>query len=195
MNAPSNWKIKGMTASFGSSLIVDEPGLECASKAVVAMLKEIDNDVVGVIISAFGDPGLETARPYTTIPCVGISESSMLAASQNGRRFSVATTTPKLKNTIESRAMRLGLSDYLASIRLTASDPVSVMADHATLTHELRIAIQTCIVEDLAEAVIIGGGPLASAARDLKQYFDIPIIEPIPEAVRYLSRMIETRES
>ena len=53
--------------------------------------------------------------------------------------------------------------------------------------------VTNLITEDFADAVIIGGGPLASAAKDLKQFFDIPIIEPIPEAVRYLSRMISDR--
>ena len=143
-----------------------------------------------MIIAAFGDPGLENAKNCTSIPCVGLSESSMLAASLNGRRFSVATTTPKLRNSIEKRANLLGVSKYLASIRITTSDPVLIMSDYEKLIEELSIVIKKCIVEDYADAVIIGGGPLASAAKYLKKFFDIPIIEPIPEAVFYLSKMI-----
>ena len=184
------WEIKGITAPYGSPLITDESSLNGSSKAVLSILKKIDYDIDGVIISAFGDPGLENAKKFTSIPCVGLSESSMLVASQNGRRFSVATTTPKLKSSIEERANLLGVSNYLASIRITTSDPVLIMSDHVQLIEELRIAIMKCIVEDFADAVIIGGGPLASTAKDLKQFFDIPIIEPIPEAVRYLSRII-----
>ena len=90
------WEIKGITAPYGSPLITDESSLNGSSKAVLSILKKIEYDIDGVIISAFGDPGLEYAKKFTSIPCVGLSESSMLVASQNGRRFSVVTTTPKL---------------------------------------------------------------------------------------------------
>ena len=190
VHADPFWEIKGKTAPYGSPLITDESSLMGSSKVVLSIIKEIDFDIDGVIIAAFGDPGLENAKNCTSIPCVGLSESSMLAASLNGRRFSVATTTPKLRNSIEKRANLLGVSKYLASIRITTSDPVLIMSDYEKLIEELSIVIKKCIVEDYADAVIIGGGPLASAAKYLKKFFDIPIIEPIPEAVFYLSKMI-----
>ena len=41
-----------------------------------------------------------------------------------------------------------------------------------------------------AQAVVIGGGPLAVVARRLAGRFPVPIIESIPEAVRWLERAI-----
>jgi Asp/Glu/hydantoin racemase len=41
-----------------------------------------------------------------------------------------------------------------------------------------------------AEAVIVGGGPLGRLARGLGRKLNAPIIEPIPEAVRQVARVL-----
>jgi allantoin racemase len=41
--------------------------------------------------------------------------------------------------------------------------------------------------------VIIGGGPLGEAARDLQPIFAVPVIAPIPSAVRRIIRLITAR--
>ena len=48
----------------------------------------------------------------------------------------------------------------------------------------LADAVRHCINDDGAEAVIIGGGPLGEAARELAPMFSIPIVAPISAAVR-----------
>ena len=50
----------------------------------------------------------------------------------------------------------------------------------------MREAARTCITEDGAAAVIIGGGPLAQAADRLQPQFEVPIIKPIAAAVTQL---------
>ncbi len=54
-------------------------------------------------------------------------------------------------------------------------------------------AIEVCIVQDGAEAVIIGGGPLGEAARKLQPMFTVPIIAPIPSAVARIIGLITAR--
>jgi hypothetical protein len=59
------------------------------------------------------------------------------------------------------------------------------------MTEALRQAVAACIELDKAEAVIIGGGPLGNAAIALTPMFSIPVIAPIPAAVRRI--LIPTR--
>ena len=41
-----------------------------------------------------------------------------------------------------------------------------------------------------AEAVIIGGGPLAQAAVRLAPLSPVPLIQPVPEAARAMARLL-----
>lgn len=177
--------IVAATVAFGVPLIVDEPMLAKAAEAVEALFAEFDfSGFDGAIVAAFGDPALETVRKNCAVPVTGIAEASMLEAGAGGRRFGVATTTPLLVDAIRKRAASLGLGAQCAGVRLTPGDAQALMADPAALEAALGEACQTSIAQDGAQAVVIGGGPLAVAARALAPRFAVPIVEPIPAAMR-----------
>jgi Asp/Glu/hydantoin racemase len=67
------------------------------------------------------------------------------------------------------------------------------MRDPARLRAALAAAVQACITQDGAEAVIIGGGPLGEAAREIQPMFTVPVIAPIPSAVRRIIRLVTER--
>ncbi|MFX4392994.1 aspartate/glutamate racemase family protein, partial [Acinetobacter baumannii] len=75
------------------------------------------NDCDGIIVAAFGDPGLRAVRATLAVPSVGIGESAMLDAARNGRRFGVATTTPLLKAAIDALPEELGLQPSYTGTR------------------------------------------------------------------------------
>lgn len=58
------------------------------------------------------------------------------------------------------------------------------MRDPAALVDALEAACRRAIAEGGAEALVIGGGPLAVAARELSGKLQVPLIEPVPAAVR-----------
>jgi Asp/Glu/hydantoin racemase len=125
-----------------------------------------------------------------SLPAVGIGESSMLEAAENGCRFGVATTTPQLKAKIDTLPDALGLRSRYTGIRFAEGDPHELMRDPARLRAALADAVKACIAQDGAEAVIIGGGPLGEAARELQPMFTVPVIAPIPSAVRRIVRLV-----
>jgi allantoin racemase len=176
--------IEGRTAGFGAKLITNEAELGIAAEAVGAVLDKLDQSRIdGVIIAAFGDPGLAAARAHLAIPVTGIAEAGMLAAAEGGRRFSVVTTTPDLVASIGRLAARYGLSAQFAGVRTTYGDPAEIMADAQRLEAALADACRLALREDLPAAIVIGGGPLAVAARALRRRLMLPIIEPVPNAV------------
>lgn len=181
--------IEGVTAPFGPPLITNEAELLVASEAVIAAISGLAaEDPDGIIIAAFGDPALETVRGSAMCEIVGIAEASMVEASEGGRRFSVVTTTPDLARAIRGCAERYGHGDLLLSVRITAGEPGKTMADAAGLIAALEDIARSAIDEDGAEAIIVGGGPLADAARGLADRIGIPVIEPIPAALRLLEK-------
>lgn len=174
-------EITGFTAPFGAPLITNEAALEEASDAVLALALDL-LDFDGVIVAAFGDPGLERLRGCLSCPVTGIGEAAMRAAGQGGRRFAVATTTPDLSASIRAGAACEGFENFVG-VWLTPGDPVALTADPDRLMVALQNACEAAIAEGGAEAVIIGGGPLAQAAEVLRERLMVPLIAPIPEAV------------
>jgi allantoin racemase len=180
----------GATARHGPPMIVDAAALTAAAAEVVDLGVRFGRDVSGMIVSAFGDPGLACLRREVAVPVVGIAEAAMLEAAGATRRFGIATVTPDLVVPIDARATALGLGHLYTGIRLTAGDPAALAADPDRLVTALADAVQCCIRDDKAEAVVIGGGPLGAAATVLASRFAVPVIAPIPAAVRRLMALL-----
>ncbi len=178
------------TAERSPAMIVTDGDLLASAEEVVEIGLRHAADCVGIVVSAFGDPGLDDLRRQVAIPVVGICEASMRVASQGGRPFGVATTTPLLVDAIAARARALGFAELLTGIRCTAGDPTALADDKAALTQALGEMVEACIAADQAQAVIIGGGPLGEAAGALQPKFSTPVISPIPCAIAYLLEQI-----
>jgi allantoin racemase len=194
---PEGVAVRGATATRGPAMITTPEQLAAAADEVVEIaVSEAEiaasegGEVSGIIVGAFGDPGLDALQSGLYIPAVGICEAAMLEAAAGGRRFGVATVTPELVEPTTARARDLGLAHLFTGIRLTPGDPLALTADPARLQQRLADAVTQCFDEDQAEAVIIGGGPLGQAAIGLAQSFNQPIIAPIPAAVRRLVMMM-----
>jgi allantoin racemase len=186
--APSGLTIGGLTARHGASLIVNPEALAVAAAAVRDLAPEVSAD--GVIVAAFGDPGLDHLQHTLRVPVIGIGEAAIRAAHRGGRRFSIVTTTPGLEAPIRSRVAILGCGAGLASIRHTTEDPVQLTEDAARLEAALQILVAQCVSDDGAEAIIIGGGPLARAAGAIAGRTHVAIVEPVPAAVAWMAERL-----
>ncbi len=183
--------IIGVTATRAPGMIVTPEALAAAGSEVVDIAQAHRNQCDGIIVAAFGDPGLRAVRDALPVPAVGIGESAMLDAARNGRRFGVATTTPLLKAEIDALPRELGLQPSYTGTRFADGDPQALMRDPAQLRAALAAAVEACVTQDGAEAVIIGGGPLGEAARALQPMFSVPVIAPIPSAVARIIGLIK----
>ena len=77
------FSLEATTAASGAQLIVNEDQLRVAAQAIAPALAATSD---GVIVSAFGDPGVDELRKQLTQPVVGIAESAMREAGR-GERF------------------------------------------------------------------------------------------------------------
>jgi allantoin racemase len=193
--AAGGFDIVGATATRAPQMIVTPEALDAAGPEVEEIARTHQDSDDGIIVAAFGDPGLAGIRAAMKLPAVGIGESSMLEAAEGGRRFGVATTTPLLAAKIDALPGALGLRSRYTGTRFAEGDPEDLMRDPSQLRAALADAVEACIAQDGAEAVIIGGGPLGEAARELQPMFSVPVIAPIPSAVRRIIRLIEARSA
>ena len=181
---PPGQTVMTATASHGVAMITIETELALAEGEVLAMgLARVDQ-VSAIVICAFGDPGLHALRQRVPVPVVGIGEAAMLEAATNGRRFGIVTTTPALQAAIERAVHRLGLDQQLAGLYLTPGNPLALASDSRQQEERLAEAVRACVQQGGAEAVIIGGGPLAQAADALSQRVELPVISPVAAGIR-----------
>ncbi|MDQ0142751.1 aspartate/glutamate racemase family protein [Cupriavidus necator] len=182
--------VAGATAARGAPMIVDDADLAVAAAAMGdADLLRQARQAAGVIVGAFGDPGIDALRAELAVPVVGIGEAAMRAAAAGPRRFGIATTTPRLGASIAASVRRHGLEAWFTGTRFTDGDPRALGNAPQQQEARLAAAVQACI-EDGAQAVIIGGGPLGEAARALGPRFPLPVIGPVPAACEALARAL-----
>jgi allantoin racemase len=183
--------LEGVTAPFGASLITDEAELDRAAEAVLSLVPALTQECQGLIVAAFGDPGVGRLRTLTAIPVVGIGEAGIREAAAGGRRFCIVTTTPGLVVAIDHRVTELGFEANYAGVVLTKGDAVAITNDPSRLESELAAAIGRAVGELGVEAVVVGGGPLSDAARRLAEVFSVPIVQPVAAALRQLLGAID----
>lgn len=182
---PPQASLSGLTAPHGPALISSPQALEQAAQMILDYGREVaEQGFDSLIIAGFGDPGLQALRGAIALPVTGLAEAGIGEAACAGRRFSIVTVTPELDASLLESAQRYGHGHALASIRYTDGELDQVMADPLRLELALTRACQLAMDHDGAQAIVIGGGPLASAARAIARRLPIPIIDPVGAAVR-----------
>lgn len=185
--APTGVEIAGFTAGFGAPLIAEPEALAVASDAVLA-LKDDVSDADAVIVSAFSDPGRGRLAAALDVPVVGIAEAGMAAAAGFGR-FTILLATPDLRGEIEKLVALYAHQDRLAGIRSTSGDPAAAMADAKSLEAVLAEMTAAAAGEDGADAVVVGGGPMARVADRLAGRLTTPVVQPVRAAVELALRL------
>ncbi len=184
--------ICGLTAPRGSRLITTDAELAVAAEVILSMVPDImtlQPDVV--IVGAFGDPSVKPLRQKLGRIVVGLAEAAMAEAAAGGRRFGVVTTTPGLEAAIVHAAQAYGHRDHFAGTWFTTRPARAGTAPNAKLlVDDLAEACERALRDAPLDALIVGGGPLAVAARVLAGRLPVPLIEPIPAAVRLALRRL-----
>jgi len=182
--APAGVEIDGATVAQGAPLLTDPGLLAAGARAVEEFVEGLDaSRLAGLIVAAFGDPGLDAARARLPVPVTGIAEAAIEEASAFGR-FVIVTTTPLLQEAIAARVAACGASARYVGCRFARGDAAALGRDPPALEAALEAACRDAISELDPGAIVIGGGPLAAAAEALSLRLPVPVIEPVPAAVR-----------
>ncbi|MFB9516687.1 aspartate/glutamate racemase family protein [Streptomyces purpureus] len=186
------YEVHPVTVPDGPPMIVTEPALAAAVPHVVAagLAARAEGACAAILVGAFGDPGVEELRAATDVPVAGLAESALTEAAAQGAHFGIATTTPGLAASIATGVDRLGLTDRYTGLRLTAGDPQLLAASPELMRERLALAVEACLVQDAADTVVIGGGPLGDAAWWLQTRFATPVVAPVPAACRRIARAL-----
>lgn len=163
--APPGCRTVTRSVPSGPKALRDAADLAVAERQVLSLVRT-GCAPDGLVIAAFGDPGLEAARAVAGFPVAGLGASGLAAAAAHGR-FAILTLGPRMDAPLRARIAGLGLADHLAGLRYLDADIPDVAANPdrflPAIEAEARLA-----AEAGARALLLGGAPFAGLARKVR---------------------------
>ena len=186
--------ITGVTGTFGVAYIASRgENIIGAHAALTAFAEASSRDHFdGVIIAAFSDAGLEAIRELASCPVVGMAQAAMVAAAMIGR-FAIVTAAPALLGVMEERARDYGVADRCVGLLSAQANTVDLAGDLEGAINQLVKLAKTAIDERGAQAIVLGGAPLATIADAIRARVSVPVIEGVTAAVKHLETIASRR--
>jgi allantoin racemase len=164
----------------------------CATLPTLDLVKKANEEGYNaVILACYSDPGLEAAKEISTIPVLGIEESSLHMAAMLGARFTVLTPrrerVPSKRNHVHMR----GLDYFLASVRSLDLSVADTEADPEKTKKRILEVARKAVEEDGAEIIILGCGGMAGYASEMEAKLNIKVIDPTAVALKMAEAMVD----
>lgn len=146
--------------------------------------------VDGVMVAAFGDPGMPALKELANVPVIGITEAALCAAALQGHRFSIIAISDRIKPWYRDCVERFGLLGRLASIRSINETLNSIGSVQQDFKETLLALSRQAVAEDGADVVILAGAPLAGLARELEGEIPVPVVDGISAGIRMAEAVV-----
>jgi allantoin racemase len=143
----------------------------------------------GIVVAGFSDVGVDAMKEVLEIPVLGIAEASYHLAALLGHRFSVLTGTAKWTPPKHDYVKALGVEGKVASFRSYTEWETNDSFEE--LKERLVSVARTCVEEDQAEVIILGGGPLVGYGKLIETELGIPVIDPTLVAFKMMECVID----
>jgi allantoin racemase len=162
--------------------------------AVPGLLEEIARgEADGVdahVIACFDDTGLDPARALARAPVIGIGEAGYHLASLIAGRFSVVTTLSCSVPILEDNLRRYGLAGRCARVRASEVPVLALEEAGSDARRRVSDEIAAAILEDRAEAIVLGCAGMADLARWLSDLHEVPVIDGVAAAVKLAEALV-----
>ena len=147
-------------------------------------------DCDGHVVACFDDTGLDAARCVTESPVVGLCEAGCYAALMLGNKFSIVTTLERSVPALERLTQYYGVAHRCASIRASNIPVLDLENTDTETTNKLHVEIETAIVQDKAEVIVLGCAGMADLAKQLSQRYSLPVVDGVSAAVKAIEGLV-----
>lgn len=182
-------EIVGATGRFGARYIVSRAGAAVAAHAALDAYAAHSVGMDVVALSCFGDPGLQGLRELAQQPVIGMAEAACQEAAGDGRRFAIVTGGDRWGAMLEEFVAALGLASRLAVVKTVAPSGGDIARDPDRALALLANAAQSCIDDNGADVVILGGAGLAGIPDRIQDRVSRPLIDSVTAVVRAAERL------
>lgn len=176
--APPDCTIITQSVSAGPAALREATDLVVAEREVLSVLRAQSN-LNGLVIAAFGDPGLDRAQQIAQFPVVGLGASGMAASAAYGR-FAILTLGEQMDAPLRARVEKCGLSRHLSEIRYLPADIPDVAQNPLAYLSLIEAEAQVAATKG-AQALLLGGAPFAGLGQHARAC--IPVIDGLAAAL------------
>jgi allantoin racemase len=164
---------------------------------MIALALEAERDGVdALVIDCMGDPGLGPLREAVEIPVLGVAQTAMSIAALLAQRFGVVTVLDRTTTMVNEL---VDLYGYARQYVGCAPIGVPVLQIHDNLPKvraDLAEAALRLVEDRGAAAIILGCTGFLGCAQEIKARLQtaghfIPVIDPVPTAVRMATTLVE----
>ncbi|MBW0368373.1 aspartate/glutamate racemase family protein [Ensifer adhaerens] len=186
--APSSEVILATSRSGAASI----EGHYDEALSVVGVIDEITNGkpADAYIIGCFGDPGLLAAREITASPVLGIAEAAMHAATFVATSFSIVTTLERTRIISEHLVRNYGMQHHCRRVRATDVPVLELEEPGSKADATILAECEKALVEDRAEAIVLGCAGMSNLVERLQQRLGVPVIDGVAAAVKFAEALV-----
>lgn len=163
---------------------------EAMSLAGMLELVRSHPEADAVIIACFDDTGLDAARCITDRPVIGIGEAGYHMASMLSNKFAVVTTLARSVPALEHNLIRYGLMSRCVRVRSSEVPVLDLENANSEVQSLISDEIHRSIVEDRAEAIVLGCAGMTDMAQTLSEKHGLPVLDGVVCAVGLCESMV-----
>ena len=189
----SPWSSVVSAAPAGPESLESWSDYALASVTVLPLLAEqAEEDVDGVVLACFGDPGLYPLKEAFDKPVVGIAEASMSLALLVGNRFGILAGMRRAVELMDSMVRTYGLEARYSGTESLDMRVLDFDKDRSTTLAVLETVSRKLRARG-AEVLLLGCAGLTGFVEELQQRVDMPVIDPVEAGCRMLETVCEAR--
>ncbi|MCI0429787.1 MAG: aspartate/glutamate racemase family protein [Rhodospirillales bacterium] len=143
------------------------------------------------IVACFDDTGLDAARCVADAPVIGIGEAAFHVASLIAGQFSVVTTLSRSVSAIEQNLIRYGLAARCTKVRATEVPVLDLEVPGSNARNRVSEEVRRAVLEDRAEAIVLGCAGMADLASALSNEHGIPVLDGVACAVKLCEALVQ----
>lgn len=181
----SPWQCEVCAAPAGPESLESWTDYHLASVCVLPLVADLAEDIDGVVLACFGDPGLYLLKEYCSVPVIGIAEAAMSLSLLLGAKFGILAGMRRAVELMDSMVRTYGLEARYAG---TAALDIRVLDFEQDREKTLRV-LQTAglkLREQGAEVLLLGCAGLTGFVEDLQARIAMPVIDPVEAGFRML---------
>ena len=163
---------------------------------LINMVRKLDRENYDAcVIGCFYDPGLYAAREIAkNMVITAPAESSFNLAMLLGQKFSVLVGREKHIPRMMENIEYYGYKDRLASFKALDSGVLDFHTDESKTMSKLKQKGKEAVKADGAEVIILGCTMQVGFYKELQDYLEVPVIDPVIAAIKYADYLVELRD-
>lgn len=144
-----------------------------------------------IILACFCDVGVEAAKEISSVPVLGLEETTLSVALLLGEKFGIMTEKPARVPMKVRHIRRHGLLERMASVRPLGFSVAELDADpEGTKAKGLALA-RKMVEEDGAEVIIMGCAAMAGYSEDVERELGIPVLDPLQITLKVAEALVD----